>query len=284
MVKPNIFLVANNNHLPTLSRFEQEAKLLGLEVKIIGLADINNHSFHNEDIIINRVTGITYDDSDLQLLMAKEKVTKASIYNPPMAVLNLRDKWKQFSFLTNQGVNTPLSIELEEFNFRKPQILPPFIIKPLRGNKGIGVEYRENLEDLFQFYKEKESIDDLRYLVQPYVHKESELRVLVINNKIIGALEKDVSEKVCNASRVDCTYLTPDQLPRELYEQCLKVARASALFYTGIDVMVHKNNYIFLELNSSPGFIEFEKYSKLNIAKMIIEAAREDDRKESQEL
>ncbi len=57
----------------------------------------------------------------------------------------------------------------------------------------------------------------------------------------------------------------------------MAVAKSSGLFYTGIDVMVHNESYIFLELNSSPGFIEFEKYSKLNIAKMIIDAAKEDD-------
>ncbi|EQC46415.1 putative glutathione synthetase, ATP-binding domain protein [Bacteriovorax sp. BSW11_IV] len=277
MVKPNIFLVSKNNHLPTLSRFQEEAQALGLSAQIITVEQLSQLDFSEHDFIINRVTGITYDDEDLVRLREIQKRTKTTICNTPNATLSFRDKSKQYNFLLNQGVNTPQTLGLWEFNFNNPQLNPPYIIKPLRGNKGIGVEYFETLAELKNFHMEKLAIEDLRYIVQPYIQKQSELRLFMINGELIGALEKDVQDKVCNASRVECRFIERSNLDEKLIAISIAITKASELFYTGIDVMVFNEQYIFLEMNTSPGFMEFEKYSGINIAKKILKNLTRDD-------
>lgn len=277
MVKPNIFLVSKNNHLPTLSRFQEEALSLGLSAQIITVEQLSQQDFSEHDFIINRVTGITYDDEDLERLAEIQKRTKTTICNSPNATLSFRDKSKQYNFLLNQGVNTPQTFGLWEFNFDNPQLRPPYIVKPLRGNKGIGVEYFETLAELKNFQMQKLAIADLRYIVQPYIQKQSELRIFMINGEVIGALEKDVQDKVCNASRVECQFIESNKIDKKLIDISTAITKASGLFYTGIDVMVYDDQYIFLEMNTSPGFMEFEKYSGINIAKKILQTLTKDD-------
>ena len=67
----------------------------------------------------------------------------------------------------------------------------------------------------------------------------------------------------------------------ELDEKCLDFARNIAeklkIKYAGIDVLLDKNqNPLLCEINSNAFFEEFEKTTKINVAKLMLEFVKED--------
>ena len=60
-------------------------------------------------------------------------------------------------------------------------------------------------------------------------------------------------------------------LPQEILELSQKTFEESGAFYLGLDFLITSEGPLIIEMNCSPGFEQFEKFSGINMAKEIIQ-------------
>lgn len=129
----------------------------------------------------------------------------------------------------------------------------PVIIKTLKGTQGIGVSKVNDMGSLISvcqsLWKFKADL-----LIQEYFNLESDIRTLVINNKIVGSAERKKKESKEFRNNVHLGAETlPYSLSDEEKELVINAARCTGASYCGVDHCIVGNKFYILEVNGSPG-------------------------------
>ena len=129
----------------------------------------------------------------------------------------------------------------------------PVIIKTLRGTQGIGVSKVNDMGSLISvcqsLWKFKADL-----LIQEFFKLESDIRTLVVNNKIIGSAERRKKEGTEFRNNVHLGAETlPYQLSDEEKELVINAARCTGASYVGVDHCKVGDKFYILEVNGSPG-------------------------------
>ncbi len=289
-------LLTQNPNTRTSTRLIKEAKRLKLETKILnpfqGLISFNssnpsrdiasNHS--NEGAFgLHRSSGVSFDDFDL--LYSENLIREgATIENHPRVLKNFRDKEKQALFffenkipqiptLSFRGAPSPsLLNEVDDFFFPYLEN-ETFILKTNRGNKGLGVNIVRGKDSLFSFLETFWAIKDQRFVLQPYIHGVEEFRVFLLKDECLGGVLKPKPfdfRKNSERSFSSPQYFNTKSLPKEVLEFSHRTFENSGAFYLGLDFLITSEGPLIIEMNCSPGFEQFEKFSGINIAREII--------------
>ena len=129
----------------------------------------------------------------------------------------------------------------------------PVIIKTLRGTQGIGVSKVNDMSSLISvsqsLWKFKADL-----LIQEYFELKSDIRTLVVNNRIVGSAERKKKDGKEFRNNV---HLGADTLPYDMSEEekklVINAARCTGASYVGVDHCKVGNNFYILEVNGSPG-------------------------------
>ena len=291
-------LLTQNPNTRTSTRLIQEAKLLQLEAKTLNPFQemisfnsskrrINNASNLPKEgtIGLHRSSGVSFDDFDL--LFSENLILEgALIENNPKVLRTFRDKEKQASFFFEKKIpqiptlsirGAPLISILSQVD----EVFYPylkndtFILKTNRGNRGLGVNIVRGKDSLFSFLETFWAIKDQRFVLQPYIQGADEFRVFIIGGECLGGILKQKprpfdfrknSERLVSSPQ----YISSEKLPKEILELSHKTFENSGAFYLGLDFLVTSEGPIIIEMNCSPGFEQFENFSKINIAREVI--------------
>ncbi len=291
-------LLTQNPNTRTSTRLIQEAELLQLEAKTLNpfqetiSFNSSRAKFHGAlnllkegTIGLHRSSGVSFDDFDL--LFSENLILKgALIENHPKVLRSFRDKEKQALFFFEKKIpqiptlsirGAPLTSTLSEvdvvfYPYLKDDI---FILKTNRGNRGLGVNIVRGKDSLFSFLETFWAIKDQRFVLQPYIHGADEFRVFLLGGECLGGVLKQQpqpfdfrknSERLVSSPK----YITSKNLPKEILEFSHKTFENSGAFYLGLDFLMTSEGPLIIEMNCSPGFEQFEKFSKINIAREII--------------
>ncbi len=282
--KNKIILVSSEStELFTTKRLLSEGQLLGFDPKWhspyqIGFSLNVNHSdiVAKSGLYFHRTTGIRYDDFDL-IVSQLHQDWGFFVTNPIEALKNLREKSLQSLFFYKHNLYSPPSIyyrgELSEKLWEEIialSISQKYILKMIRGNQGVGVNLIEGHQSLRSLLETFHAMKDQRFLLQPYIEHKKEWRVFVINNKVIGAIERSLSSEDFrgNSKRSSGKWLK--SIPQEMEAEILRATQLSGLDYCGIDLLYYQDQYMFLEINPVAGFEQLERLSGLNIARELI--------------
>ena len=133
-----------------------------------------------------RTSGILFDDIDLTL--AKEFEERGARLHIPIPALRIfRDKSAQAQWLHTQGIPGVKSLvlrgqlnptEFETWDSSSEE----FIVKSIRGNKGIGVK-KFSRSDLSKFWEQTSNSFDQRYIIQPFLKEALEVRHLILGDE-----------------------------------------------------------------------------------------------------
>lgn len=154
----------------------------------------------------------------------------------------------------------------------------PCVVKIFAGSYGKGVylvHSKQELQDFIEFAHGIKS--DEAIIVQEYIDTApgTDVRVLVVGNKVLGAMKrmsKDGSFKA-NITRGGIGENYP--LNDRIIEIALQTKNVLGLDIAGIDLLFDGNDYKLCEANSAPGFKGFEKYTGVDVAKEIIDYAKQ---------
>ena len=282
----NFLIFCQNTQLYSSARLLQEAAKLGFTTE-----ELNPYQTHisypaeykqfDTTLACHRSTGIFYDDFDLLVSQALED-KGVPFFNSSQVMRQLRDKSLQAHFFSKHEINIvptyalrgrPTKDNISEIKeLFRPLNAEQFVVKPIRGNQGIGVNLINGQLSLASFLETLWAINDQRFIIQPYLENAREFRLLLAKDKILGTIEKSASPEDFrkNAKRGSGKYLAENQIPQEILAMAQQCLNLSSACYAGIDIIVHQNDIYLLELNLVPGFKMMEELSGLNIARELI--------------
>ena len=148
----------------------------------------------------------------------------------------------------------------------------PVVVKQISGRQGQGIVLVETNDDAESFTSDH--LDRRKgLLVQRFIPTSGrqDIRVLVVGEKVIGAMELRPMEGDFRANY----HLSKDSRFKDLSPEqekiALNAASAVGLEIAGVDLIVDKKNRVsVIEVNSSPGFNGLEAATGLDIAGGIV--------------
>ena len=150
----------------------------------------------------------------------------------------------------------------------------PVVLKTVSGAGGRGVfiiDSSVSLKSTVSAFFESNSEEEL--LIQQYVPINGDIRVIVLNGQVIGAMNR---EKVKNDFRSNASLgasVDEADITDEIKEMALNAAKAMGCYYCGVDIAIQKRNrkpYV-LEVNTSPGSKNVEEALNKNIIGQFID-------------
>ena len=198
------------------------------------------------------------------------------VINSSDAIDNVKDKLYSHQILAQSNLDIPKTMLLKhpiDIDFVEKNIGFPVIVKKISGSYGRGVFLCEDKKQLRQLVTmaelTKKSYD---IIIQEFIKDTwgKDLRVLVVNNKVVGCMMRQATDDDfrANISRGG------EGIPYEVNEQIewlsSESSKALNLDIAGVDLLFQNGGYKICEVNSNPGFEGMEQFTKKNIAGEIV--------------
>ena len=283
-----IAVLSRGPNLYSTQRLKQAIEARGHEAKIIdflkcytmnepgkNLILYDNEQLENIDAVIPRIGAkrTFYGGA----IVRQFELQKVFAVNSSQAILRSRDKLRSLQILARDGIgiprtafaSTPSNID----HLIKQVGGPPLIIKLLEGTQGKGVVLAETKSAarsvLDAFYGLNANI-----IVQEFIKeaKSSDVRVLVINGKAVGAMKRtgkgdDFRSNLHRGGTAE----NIKKLSKEERKMAEGAAKAMGLKMAGVDLLQSERGPLIMEVNSSPGLEGIENATGKDIAGMIIQ-------------
>jgi len=201
------------------------------------------------------------------------------VANGSDAILNSRNKFRALQICSVKGVAPPQSVmsrSLSDVPLAYKRIGQfPMIMKLLQGSQGIGVMLgadRSSVESVMATLLEF----DKDLILQEFVKEASgsDMRILVVGGKVVAAMRRTAKKGEFRANVHRGGYgERVTRLPKRYERAAIAAAKAVGLDIAGVDVLETARGPVLLEVNSSPGFQELEKATKINVAEKMVQMA-----------
>lgn len=263
-------------------RIKEELENLGVKTDIIRNGDF---CISVDEKVINRLKGYdfcVYLDKDKYVLYGLEKCG-VKTFNSRRAIELCDDKMLTHLALAGQGIPMPKTLPAP-LCYDKGEKLPedyaekiekelgyPIVIKSCYGSRGGGVHLAKNREQLL---KKAEDLKCAPHLYQQFINGSfgRDLRVMVIGGKVLGCTERFSLNGDFRANAALGGSAKAFSLDKEAERMCLSVAEILKLDYCGIDLLMGEDGEKYVcEVNSNAFFEEFERTTKINVAKAYAE-------------
>lgn len=271
----------------TRARFDSEAAKLGLELswikyrelKVLGTNILWRETNINEfDGWYFRAVGNELEWSKLlQLYARKHGISVVDDYllnEGPLRRFKSVMGWQ----LLDAGIKYPKSSYVESIVDLENEISGwefPLIVKMSKGGRhGMGTFFLKELAD-FKNLEQKLSLkaDQRGFLIQEYIKNDGDFRVMTVGYKCIGGFKRmpKIEKLVLNQSEGSSFGLV--RVPTEVVKIAEKAALVLGVEVAGTDLVISKTTgevYI-IEVNEAPQFKVFEKRTKINAPRKILE-------------
>jgi ribosomal protein S6--L-glutamate ligase len=198
------------------------------------------------------------------------------VINSYTSIARCRDKFLTSRLLASHGIPVPKTVMIKTSAALEEafQLLgrPPYILKPTRGTHGIGVmlaESRQSAESIFDaFGGTNEGL-----LIQEFIRESrgTDLRVIVVNGKIVGAMRRKAAKGEFRANIHQQGKGEPVRLSAKSRELAVRAAEVAGLEIAGVDIIESRAGPLVMELNTSPGFEGLERATGDNVAGAILD-------------
>lgn len=274
-----ILISTTENQPPTASLFKQEAVILGCSVDFWypqrAKLEVKGHN-----LILPLYTALNYDDSDIEEMKVLSKQNSIQFLNRPDSLFRVRGKDKQIALLN--ALNIPMiesliiegdpalfQNELEKLYLNNRKV----VIKPFRGNAGIGVKLYSDMNELNQRVQTDYQANDQRWLIQPWQKNSGETRVLWYSDSPYLSFFKTAGQNFLNnlSQGSELRKLNWNQLSIEIKNMVEKIVDETALNWFAVDFLETEDGPVCMEINTSPGLVHTSRYYERSIAKEILE-------------
>ena len=266
-----------------IKRFTEEGTKLGISLSHY----INDGSLaviRDNNIVIKlpKCDFVIYLDKDIYLARILEKAGYR-LFNKADFIKMCDDKMLTNIMCANEGIKMPKTIagplfyspQLDARNLLfldevAKELGFPLVFKKVYGSLGLGVYLVKDKEELISLYKEncRQPVQFQEYISSSF---GKSLRVLIIDEKVVGAFQR--YNTVDFRSNFGSTATSKEYpLKGKYLELANKIAKLFKIEYAGIDFLFGENDEpVLCEINSNAFFEEFEKITKINVAKLFME-------------
>ena len=283
-----IAILSRSSYIYSTSRLIEEAKLRDHRVIVIDPLKCNlvmekndphvhvvKHKLERVDAIIPRIgSSITHYGSAVIRQFEMMNVFTSLNSN---ALLRSRDKLRSMQLLSRESIDFPKTFYTNmNSSLQAEEILDfvggaPIVVKVLEGTQGVGVMLLESKMAAVSVIQAMHSLH-AKIMVQEFIEEAGgkDLRVFVVNNKIVGAMVREGKEGDFRSNLHRGGTATKAHLTKEEKQVALQTCRSLGLQIAGVDMIRSKRGPLVLEVNSSPGLEGIEAATGVNIAEAII--------------
>jgi RimK family alpha-L-glutamate ligase len=147
---------------------------------------------------------------------------------------------------------------MEHFSF-------PLVLKT-RGERGDAVWKISTESELIEKISNFKDV----FLIQTFAPNDSDIRALVFNDHILGAIKRSSSDGFYNNISKGGV-AEPTELTEEEQTLCIKVCALSKIDFGGVDFIRTKKGPLFIEVNKSPQIQGFSQATDINVPEKIVE-------------
>jgi len=153
----------------------------------------------------------------------------------------------------------------------------PMVVKGSGGHRGgsvFKVNNKQELEKVIVELRIAEMKEGRRFLAQEYVENSGDYRVIVLGDKVLGAMKRsrqtegEFRNNFVLGGKVEVVELSP-----EIKDLCVKAAKACGLLIAGVDLVFRNddiNSPLFWEVNRGPQFKGFMQATGIDVPREII--------------
>jgi ribosomal protein S6--L-glutamate ligase len=285
----NIVILASNPKLYSNKRIIEAGEQRGHHMRFISIKhcymNINEHSCQvyyrggedlgDVDAVIPRIKpGLTFYGC---ALVRQFQSLGVHCLNDAAAISRARDKLRALQTMAANGIAMPVTGFADSPMDTNALINlvngAPLVVKLLEGTQGRGVvlaETQKAAESVINAFKSLKA----NILVQEFVKEANgiDLRCFVIDNKVVGAMQRVAAEGEFRANLHLGGTPSPVKITVEERRMAIKSAKAMKLSVAGVDIIRSKSGPKVLEVNSSPGLEGIEEVTGRDIAGLMIES------------
>ena len=199
-----------------------------------------------------------------------------TVFNSPRAIECAVDKYLTTSRLAAAGLPVPATAicetseaALQHFS----QLGGDVVVKPLFGSEGRGI-FRISDPDLaYRSFRTLERTQAVIYLQQYIAHPGYDLRILLLNGKVIGAIRRhgnnDFRTNVSRQGQAELYHPTDREI-----ELAIRAASLTDAEFAGVDLLSPADapeECYLLEVNAVPGWRCFQSVTHIDVATLVIE-------------
>jgi gamma-F420-2:alpha-L-glutamate ligase len=200
------------------------------------------------------------------------------VYNTAACIERVADKLHSHQILAEKGLPTPTTMLAKfpvDIDLVEEHIGFPVVVKTLLGVNGSGVfliENRDAFLDLMNLIGETNP--NIQLIFQKFVaaSKGRDLRVFIVNGKVIACMERRAAEGDFKANYSQGGSVHEFHIDEEAKAISIETANALDIQVAGIDLLFTDNGYTICEANTFPGFKGLETACSVNVPFEIFSA------------
>lgn len=195
------------------------------------------------------------------------------ILNAPKAVECAVDKYLTTARLAAAGLPVPETVVCETAQSAMEvfeRLGGDVVVKPIFGSEGRGIVRVSDPDLALRTFRTIERTQSILYLQRFIDHPGCDLRVMVLNGKILGSMRRscpdDFRVNISRNGRAETTSLTDEEA-----EWSIRSAQAVGTVLAGIDILRHRDGrgYV-IEVNGVPGWMAFRKATGCDVAQHVV--------------
>jgi ribosomal protein S6--L-glutamate ligase len=198
-----------------------------------------------------------------------------AVLNPPKAVECAVDKYLCTARLSAAGLPVPDTVVCEDAE----AALAAFgalggdvVVKPIFGSEGRGILRVSDPDLALRTFRTLDRIGAVLYLQRFIPHAGFDIRVLVLDRRIVGAFRRsnphDWRTNVARQARAG-----PHSITDHEAELALRAAAATGARFAGIDLLYCPAGECYvIEVNAVPGWRAFQKVTGVDVAARLMES------------
>ncbi len=195
------------------------------------------------------------------------------VINSPYAIEKMVDKYYTLSLLQQAGLHIPETHVTEGFSQAMDAFLAlggDVVVKPLFGSRGVGMVRVTDAETAGRVFRALQLGGYVYYLQQFIPHRNRDLRVMVIGEECVAAMERVADSWKSNIAAGGQPVHT--EVSPEIGAICLEASRTLGADYCGVDLLRSEGGELFvLEVNSMPAWQGLQQVTSFDIADRIVE-------------
>ena len=206
-------------------------------------------------------------------LLARLDASGTPVINPPKALEAAVDKYLASTLLAAAGLATPDTVVCQTAD----EAMAAFawlggnvVLKPLFGSEGRGIARLQDEALALRAFKLLESLGAVLYLQRFIQHEGCDLRLLVLNERVLAMRRRNPLDWRTNISRGATA--EPFQPDDELIEIARRAAAAVGAPLAGVDVLPGCDGRLYtIEVNAVPGWKALSQATGQDVAALVLE-------------
>lgn len=205
--------------------------------------------------------------------LARLEAAGTVVLNPPKAIEAAVDKYLTTARLAAAGLTIPRTIVCQTADAAMAafaELGGDVVLKPLFGAEGRGIARLNDEALALRAFKMLEQLGAVLYLQEFIQHEGSDLRLLVVGQRVLGMRRRNPLDWRTNVSRG----ATAERLEvtAELAELSHRAAAAVGAPLAGVDFLPANDGRLFaIEVNAVPGWKALARALRIDVARLVLD-------------